>query len=127
MASPRAILYVDTCPENQSAFFEAFAAAGYVVVTAQSAQQAIVLSFRPNVEAVIMWGTRCQSETVLAEKLKFLNPEMPIVLICPESQATEPLPPWIDAGTCSDTPKAAVLAIAAFLSTRRCTEIPAAA
>ena len=118
MASPRAILYVDTCPNSQSAFFAVLAAAGYVVIAAQSAYDAVALSLKPGIDAIVIDGTRCRSGISLAEKVKYLTPELPVVLICPESQMNDPLPPWVDAGTCSDTPESAVFAITAFLSTK---------
>ncbi len=118
MASPRAILFVDTCPNSQSAFFLIFAAAGYVVITAQSAEEAVTLSLEPSIDAIVINGSRCQGGISLAEKLKFLSPDLPVVLICAASQMNDPLPPWVDAGTCSDTPEAAVLAVTTFLSAK---------
>ncbi len=116
MARKRAILYVtDTVDNSRNSLFPTLSAAGYEVVTAYSSHQAVVLSISPGIDAAIIHVAAPESAYSIAEKLKFVKPEMLVLLVNTSTQCSRALPPFIDAATYSDLPDEAVMAIRAFL------------
>lgn len=116
------ILYVTDALEDRSSLPLALSAAGYDVVVAHSPDQAVVLLASAIIDAALIDAalihpSACEGGYSIAEKLKFVNPEITIVLVnAGENNAA--LPSCVDAATYSETPDEAVSAIAAFLEAR---------
>jgi len=118
MRQARTILYVSDGLDDRCSLLQALSSAGYDVVAAHSPHQAVVLSLHPNIDAAVIHASASEGGYSMAERLKFLNPEMPIVLINAGAESNGALPPCVDAATYSETPDEAVSAITAFLEAR---------
>jgi DNA-binding NtrC family response regulator len=116
MIASRTILYVHDPHWDECVLSQALAAAGYRVVGAHSAHHAVLLSVSPSVDAVLIHRTEDNGGYSIAEKLKYLKPDLPVVLISAASESNGALPPGVDAATYSGTPDAAVHALTVFLS-----------
>jgi DNA-binding NarL/FixJ family response regulator len=116
MPCKRTILYVpDPFGARDFSFFLTLSAAGYDVVTAHSSHQAVLLALNPEIEAAVIHVAAPESGYSVAEKLKFVRPEMRVVLVNTETDSNRDLPPCVDAATYSNLADDAVAAIRTFL------------
>jgi response regulator RpfG family c-di-GMP phosphodiesterase len=116
MARKRTILYVpDPLADKSSSLSPTLSAAGYDVVTAHSSHQAVLLAVNPEIDAAVIHVAASESGYSVAEKLKFVKPEMRVVLVDSETGSNRALPPFVDAATSSALADDAVAAIRAFL------------
>jgi hypothetical protein len=115
MPSFPTILYVTEGGGANSKLLHALLASGYRVISLRSPEERLSLAEVTILRAVLIDGKFNARIAVLAKHIKFLAPELPVVLVSPEPESNAPPPPNVDAVAYFESPKAFVHALTALL------------
>ncbi len=126
MGARKAVLYLADLADGEDALLQSLAAK-YRVLKSSLIQRAAGLAVMQEIGAAVLCGGPTIAVSEIAEKLKLLNPRLPVLLVCTDAGTSVPSLPHVDAIIYCGSPREAVSAITSYLESSEVHQLPISA
>ena len=115
MSRPATILYITEQDSGNSKLLHALLAGGYRVTSLHSLEQTPALVEVSEAKAAVIDSKFTPATALLARKIKFLAPELPVMLVSCDPESNAPPPESVDVVAYVESPAAFVHALTSLL------------